>query len=166
MLGFVSDVYHAFVLPDPGADPKLRPTLAFYNLRHRSIGAQKWGIYFLDPPGGRGLDHLGQGCTQTRTTSPEWSPARNRGQTAGARTWRSSASKCHWTDLTSRSPQIVCVVFQAFSSTNSVEGEVASGMGPTFWMFPELPVWVIMACAGHSNSHRGLFQKVSTHEEK
>ena len=40
-----------------GPDPKSRSTLGFHNLQHRSIRAQNWGIYFLDPPGGLGITY-------------------------------------------------------------------------------------------------------------
>ena len=33
--------------PDPWAEPKCRSTLGFYNLHHRSIRIQNWGIYLL-----------------------------------------------------------------------------------------------------------------------
>ena len=41
--------------PDPWADPKRRSSLGFYTLHHGTIRAHNWGIYFLDPPVGRGL---------------------------------------------------------------------------------------------------------------
>ena len=52
-----SGVYQAKWLsfPHPWADPKSRSMLGFYNLHHRSIRVQNWGIYFLDPPRGLGL---------------------------------------------------------------------------------------------------------------
>ena len=39
----------------PWAGSKSRSTLGFYNLHHRSIGVQNWGLYCLDPPRGLGL---------------------------------------------------------------------------------------------------------------
>ena len=51
--------YHsACLIPDPWADPKSRSPLQFQNLHHRSIRAQNWGTYFLDPPGGRGCTRV------------------------------------------------------------------------------------------------------------
>ena len=40
--------------PDPRADPASRSSLEFCNLRHKCIGMQNWGCYFLDPRGGLG----------------------------------------------------------------------------------------------------------------
>ena len=39
----------------PWVDPTSRSTLGRGNLQHKSIGARKFGIFFLDPPGGSGL---------------------------------------------------------------------------------------------------------------
>ena len=48
----LDELHNLFHLPDPWADPKNRSTLGFCDLHHRSIRAQNWGIYFLDPSGG------------------------------------------------------------------------------------------------------------------
>ena len=53
--------------PNPWADPKSRSTLGFWNLHHRSIGVQNWGLYFLDPPGGLGR-RPGGGAANAQTT--------------------------------------------------------------------------------------------------
>ena len=36
---------------DPWANPTRRSTSGLYDLHHRSIGLQNWGLYFLDSPG-------------------------------------------------------------------------------------------------------------------
>ena len=42
---------HVALYPRAWEVPKNGSTLGLYNLHHKSIGAQNWGIYFLDPRG-------------------------------------------------------------------------------------------------------------------
>ena len=54
---------------DPWTDPKSRSTLGFRNLHHRSM-SHKWGLYFLDPPRGLGMEPLGKRQERWRQLAP------------------------------------------------------------------------------------------------
>ena len=62
--------------PEPLQDPKRRSTLGLYNLHHRSIRIQNWGLHFLDPPGRLGckkdVGDPSSSCAARQTMTQTW----------------------------------------------------------------------------------------------